>query len=53
MTILEKVQALIGPAANAHTQQISALVEICQQDACDYCNLAEYATKLDNVVVQW
>ena len=54
MTIIEKVCALLGPTANdAHRlATIEALVEMCKQEAVDYCNLDEYTEKLDNAVVQ-
>jgi len=52
MTILEKVNAIIGPSAASHTSLISTLVEMCQDEATQYCNLDEYTEKLDNAVVQ-
>lgn len=54
MTIIEKLQALLGPTANeAHRlATLTALVEMCQEEARDYCNLSEYSAKLDNAVVQ-
>lgn len=52
MTINEKVNALIGPAALAHTAQIEALVELCKDEATQYCNLENYSERLDSAVVQ-
>ena len=54
MTIIEKVQALLGPAAygNRKLQILSTLIEMCKEEATTYCNLDEYSDKLDNVVVQ-
>ena len=54
MTIIEKIQALLGPTAygNHKLQTLSALVEMCKEEAATYCNLDEYSDKLDNVVVQ-
>jgi hypothetical protein len=50
MTINEKVLVLVGQTA--HTAQIDALVEMCKDEAYQYCNLSEYNEKLDNAVVQ-
>lgn len=52
MTILEKVMALVGPTAASHKAQIEAMIEMCQEEATEHCNLEEYTTKLDNAVVQ-
>ena len=54
MTIIEKIQALLGPTAygNRKLQTLSVLVEMCKEEATAYCNLDEYSDKLDNVVVQ-
>lgn len=54
MTIIEKIQAILGPAAygDRKLQTISTLVEMCKEEATTYCNLDEYSDKLDNVVVQ-
>lgn len=54
MTIIEKVCALVGATAYDQRKRatIEALVEICKQEAVDYCNLDEYSEKLDNAVVQ-
>lgn len=54
MTILEKVQTLLGPAAygNRKLQTLSVLIEMCKEEAAAYCNLDEYSDKLDNAVVQ-
>lgn len=54
MTIIEKLQALLGPTANDQRRlaTLSALVEICKDEATQYCNLDEYTEKLDNAVVQ-
>lgn len=54
MTIIEKLQALLGPTANEKHRlaTLEALVEMCQEEATAYCNLDEYTDKLDNAVVQ-
>lgn len=52
MTIVEKAMALIGPTAASHKAQIEAIVEMCQDEATQFCNLQEYTEKLDNAVVQ-
>ena len=52
MTIEEKVMALVGTAAQAHKPQIQALIEMCMDEAVQFCNLVEYTEKLDNAVVQ-
>lgn len=52
MTILEKATAIIGVSASRNASLLSALVEMCTDEAIAYCNLAEYTTDLDNVVVQ-
>lgn len=52
MTIVEKVNALIGPAASNHLGQINALCDMCKDEATQFCNLDEYTEKLDNAVVQ-
>lgn len=52
MNLIDKVTALIGPAAAAHKAQIEALVELCKDEAIQYCNLEDYSEKLDSAVVQ-
>lgn len=52
MTIVEKACALIGPTAASHLNQIEAIVEMCKDEAVQFCNLKEYTEKLDNAVVQ-
>lgn len=54
MTIIEKIQAILGPTGmgGRKLSTLSALVEICKEEATDYCNLDEYTEKLDNAVVQ-
>lgn len=54
MTIMEKLEAILGPTGmgNRKFQTLSALVEMCKEEATEYCNLDEYTEKLDNAVVQ-
>jgi hypothetical protein len=52
MTVVDKACALIGPAATAHKAQIEAIVEMCMDEATQFCNLKKYTEKLDNAVVQ-
>lgn len=52
MTVVEKAMALIGPTAASHKAQIEAIVEMCMDEAVQFCNLKEYTEKLDNAVVQ-
>lgn len=52
MTVVEKSMALIGPTAASHKAQIEAIVEMCMDEAVQFCNLKEYTEKLDNAVVQ-
>lgn len=54
MTIMEKIQALLGPTASDSRRQatLEALVEMCKEEATAYCHLDEYTDKLDNAVVQ-
>ena len=52
MTIVEKAMALIGPTAASHQAQIEAIVDMCKDEATQFCNLSEYTEKLDNAVVQ-
>lgn len=54
MTIIEKIQAILCPTGtgDGKLQTLSALVEMCKEEAMDYCNLDEYTNKLDNAVVQ-
>lgn len=54
MTILEKLQAILAPTgmSSRKLQTLSALVDMCKEEAADYCNLDEYTDKLDNAVVQ-
>lgn len=52
MTVLEKAMLMIGPVAASKQDQIAAIVEMCQDEAVQFCNLTEYNTKLDNAVVQ-
>lgn len=48
MTILEKVQSLTGST----NKVLETLVEMCMDEATQYCNLEVYTEKLDNAVVQ-
>ena len=52
MTIKEKVNALIGPAAARKATLIDTLIEMTIEEATNYCNLETYTTKLDNAVVE-
>ena len=52
MTIIEKIKAILGPTASRNLQTLSALVEMCNEEATAFCNLDEYTEKLDNAVVQ-
>lgn len=52
MTIVEKASTLIGPAAASHLNQIEAIVDMCKDEATQFCNLDAYSDKLDNAVVQ-
>lgn len=50
MTILEKVKVLINQVADEDTLEV--LIELCKEDAVNYCNLSEYIEDLDNIVVR-
>lgn len=52
MTIKEKVNALIGPAAARKSTLIDTLIEMATEESTNYCNLEAYTTKLDNAVVE-
>ena len=52
MTIKEKVNALIGPAAARKSALIDTLIEMATEESINYCNLEVYTTKLDNAVVE-
>lgn len=52
MTIKEKVNALIGPAAARKSTLIDTLIEMATEESINYCNLEVYTTKLDNAVVE-
>ena len=52
MTIKEKVNALIGISASRNSDLIDVLIEMCEDEARDYCHLSNYNTELDNAVVQ-
>ena len=48
MTILEKVQSLTGST----NKVLETLVDMCKDEATQYCNLEIYTESLDNAVVQ-
>lgn len=48
MTILEKVQSLTGST----NKVLETLVDMCKDEATQYCNLEIYTERLDNAVVQ-
>lgn len=54
MTIIEKVEAILGPTGTGQRKHntLLALVEMCREEAMDYCNLNKYKKELDNAVVQ-
>lgn len=48
MTILEKVQSITGST----NKVLETLVDMCKDEATQYCNLKIYTERLDNAVVQ-
>ena len=48
MTILEKVQSITGST----NKVLETLVDMCKDEAAQYCNLEIYTERLDNAVVQ-
>ncbi len=52
MTIIEKVNLLVGPAAASKQDLLLLLVEMAMDFAEDYCNLLRYDEKLDNIVAE-
>ena len=48
MTILEKVQSITGST----NKVLETLVDMCKDEATQYCNLEIYTERLDNAVVQ-
>lgn len=52
LTITEKVNAIIGPSSAAKADTIAALIEMCTDEAIQFCNLELYTVKLDNAIVQ-
>lgn len=52
MTILEQVKLLLNLSDTDKDNLLNLYIDICRDEATDYCNLNEYSSKLDSAVVQ-
>lgn len=49
--MLEKIKLLLGMADDTSDDLLNTLIAMCKEEAYVYCNLEEYNSKLDNIVV--
>lgn len=49
--MLEKIKLLLSIVGDSADDLLFTLIAMCKEDAYVYCNLEEYNSKLDNIVV--
>ena len=49
--MLEKIKLLLSMADDTADDLLNTLIAMCKEEAYIYCNLEEYNSKLDNIVV--
>ena len=49
--MLDKIKLLLSMADDTADDLLNTLISMCKEEAYIYCNLPEYNTKLDNIVV--
>lgn len=50
--MLEKIKLLLNKQDDEEDELLYTLISWCKDDAYTYCNLKEYDSKLDNIVIQ-
>lgn len=50
--MLEKIKLLLNRLNDEDDELLSLLMEICKEEAYVYCNLTEYTSILDNIVIE-
>lgn len=50
--MLEKIKLLLSRPDDSEDELIATLISLCKEEAYIYCNLSEYDSKLDFVVIQ-
>lgn len=50
--MLEKIKLLLSRPDDSEDELIATLISLCKEEAYIYCNLPEYDSKLDFVVIQ-
>ena len=50
--MLEQIKLLLNISDDENDELLATLISLCKDEAYVYCNLAEYDSKLDFVVVQ-
>lgn len=50
--MLDKIKLLLGIEDDDSDELLTVLIGMCREEAYTYCNLPEYDTKLDYIVVQ-
>ena len=50
--MLEKIKLLLSRLDDSEDELIATLISLCKEEAYIYCNLPEYDSKLDFVVIQ-
>ena len=50
--MLERIKLLLNIADDEQDELLSTLIVLCQEEAYLYCNLEEYDSKLDIIVIQ-
>lgn len=50
--MLEKIKLLLSRLDDSEDELISTLIAMCKEETCIYCNLPEYDSKLDVIVIQ-
>ena len=50
--MLEKIKLLLNASDDSLDELILTLISLCKEEAYSYCNLPEYDSKLDFIVIQ-
>lgn len=50
--MLNKIKLLLGLTTDVKDEVLLVLIDICKDQAINYCNLEEYSTKLDSAVIE-
>ena len=50
--MLEKLKLLLNQVDDSNDELLALLIALCKEDAYTYCNLKEYDSELDYIVIQ-